>query len=47
MMYTHGALAMKKNYISRHPSESWGPLDHLSNGTASGDASLRWHDGQM
>src|SRR5215207_2969873 len=31
--------------LSRHPSESWGPLNHFSNGTGSGDASFRWHDG--
>jgi len=33
--------------IFRHPSESWGPLNHFSNGTFSGDASFRWHDDQM
>jgi hypothetical protein len=29
----------------RHPSGSWGLLNHFSDGVFSGDASFRWHDG--
>jgi hypothetical protein len=32
--------------IHRHPNESWGPPNHFSNGTASGDAGFRRHDGK-
>ena len=38
---------MKKDTsFDRHPSESWGLLNHLDAGNASGDASFRWHDDQ-
>jgi hypothetical protein len=40
-----GTVKRSRRWYFRHPSESWGLLKRFNNGTGSGDASLRWHDG--